>query len=116
MTIAILEPDQDLLTLYDISLHEFGYDFKGFTHTRALLEYLDSNPTNIKFLILEYKLDNMMGCEIADKIYWINPLIKMAFVTGYNKIINNKLNLEIVMKPITLTKVLKLAKKYMESS
>jgi DNA-binding NtrC family response regulator len=114
--IAVLEPDLDILNLYEISLHEFGYSFKGFTNTRSLLQYLDSNTQQIRFLLMEYKLDNITGCELADRIHLIDSNIKMAFVTGYSDIINNKLNIEIVMRPITLTRMIKLVKKYMEES
>jgi DNA-binding NtrC family response regulator len=113
-TIATLDPDLDLLYLYQISLQEFGYNFKGFSNAHSLLEFLDKNPNQIKFLILEYRLDQITGCKLADKVNSINSKIKMAFVTGYRDIINNKLEIEIIMKPIKLTQLLKLVKKYME--
>jgi two-component SAPR family response regulator len=56
----------------------------------------------------------MTGCELANKVNSIDSKIKMAFVTGYHDIINNQLQLEIVLKPITLTCMLKLLKKYIE--
>ena len=42
----------------------------------------------------------MTGCEFANKINTINSRIKMAFVTGYDNIVNNKLGLEIIKKPV----------------
>jgi DNA-binding NtrC family response regulator len=113
-TIAVLDPDPDLLFLYEISLHEFGYDFKGFSNPHSLLEFLHDTPNSIRLLVIEYKIPQMTGCELADKVNSIDSQVKMVFVTGYQDIINNNLNLEIVRKPITLTRMLKLVKKYME--
>ena len=113
--IAVLEPDLDILNLYEISLHEFDYSFKGFTNPRSLLEYIHSEPKQVGFLIMEYKLEgNITGCEAADKVNSIDSKIKMAFLTGYHDIINNRLELEIIMKPIPITQLLKIVKKYMD--
>jgi DNA-binding NtrC family response regulator len=113
-TIAILDPDTDSLNLYSISLYEFGYSVKEFSNPESLLEYIRSYPTEIGFLIMEYKMKQMTGCEVAGEINSINPRIKMAFVTGYDPIVNNKLELEVIKKPIKLTQMLKLVKKYLK--
>lgn len=111
-TVAILDYDTDVLNLYTLSLQEFNYYVKGFENSQSLLEYVRSFPNEIRFLIIEYKMDHITGCQLADEINSINPEIKMAFVTGYDDIINNVLNLEIIKKPIKLTQLLKLVKKY----
>ncbi|HJT84144.1 MAG TPA: response regulator [Nitrososphaeraceae archaeon] len=113
-TIAILDPDIDILDLYSISLYEFGYSVKEFSNPESLLEYVKRYPTEIGFLIIEYKMKHMTGCEFANKINTINSRIKMAFVTGYDNIVNNKLGLEIIKKPVKLTQILKHVKKYMD--
>jgi len=115
-TLAILDEDMDTLNLYSISLYEFDYTVKCFTNPESLLEYVQSYPTEIGFLIMEYKMKHMTGCEVADEINYINPRIKMAFVTGYDNIVNNKLELEVIKKPVKLTQLLKLVKKYMENN
>ncbi|HET7644769.1 MAG TPA: response regulator [Nitrososphaeraceae archaeon] len=112
-TIAILESDTDTSNLYSISLYEFGYSVKEFSNPESLLEYVQSNPSDIGFLIMEYEIKQMTGCEVASEVNSINPRVKMAFVTGYDGIMNNKLELEIIKKPIKLTQMIKLARKYM---
>jgi two-component SAPR family response regulator len=39
-------------------------------------------------------MKHMTGCEVANEVNSINPRIKMAFVTSYDNIVNNKLGLE----------------------
>ena len=92
-TIAILESDTDTSNLYSISLYEFGYSVKKFSNPESLLEYVQSNPSDIGFLIMEYEMKHMTGCEVASEVNSINPRVKMAFVTGYDGIMNNKLEL-----------------------
>jgi two-component SAPR family response regulator len=55
----------------------------------------------------------MQGCELSNKISKINPKIKMVLITAFDDIINNDLNLEIVKKPITNTKILEIIHYYL---
>jgi two-component SAPR family response regulator len=55
----------------------------------------------------------MQGCNLSDKIYEINPKIKMLFIIIYNNIVNNKRNLEIVKKPITMNRLLENIQQYL---
>jgi YesN/AraC family two-component response regulator len=58
-------------------------------------------------------MPQMTGCELANQINEINPNIKMAFVSGYDNIVNNTLNLEIFKKPLTVPKIIEVVNKYM---
>ena len=100
-TVVFLDYDTDILNLYTLSLQEFNYSVKGFYNPKKLLEYVRSYPTEIGFLIIEYKMKHMTDCELANEVDSINPRIKMAFLTGYDNIVNNKLELEIIKKLIT---------------
>jgi FixJ family two-component response regulator len=113
-TIGIIDPDLDSLNLYEFSLQEFGYKVMTFLTPQSLLEYLHTFPYLIGFLIIEYKMPRMTGCELAIEVNAINQDIKMVFLTGYDNIVNNKFQLEIIKKPITLTRLLKLVEKYMK--
>ena len=55
----------------------------------------------------------MQGCELSNKISLLNPKIKMVLITAYNDIINNELNLEIVKKPITNTRLVEIIHHYL---
>jgi two-component SAPR family response regulator len=58
-------------------------------------------------------MPQMTGCELANQINKINSKIKMVFVTGYDNIINNTLNLEIFKKPLTVPQIIEVVNKYM---
>jgi two-component SAPR family response regulator len=55
----------------------------------------------------------MTGCELANQISAINPKIKMVLLTAFDDIVNNALNLEIVKKPITISRILEIVDQYM---
>jgi two-component SAPR family response regulator len=55
----------------------------------------------------------MQGCELSNKISKINPNVKMVLITAYDNITHNDLNLEIVKKPITNTKLLEVIHRYL---
>lgn len=58
----------------------------------------------------------MTGCELANQIFAKNPKIKMVLITAYDDVINNFLNLEIVKKPIGISKIMKIVKNCMNNS
>jgi two-component SAPR family response regulator len=58
-------------------------------------------------------MPHITGCELANKIADINPRIKMILITAYDDIPNNDLNLEIVKKPITLSKLVQIIQQYL---
>ena len=58
-------------------------------------------------------MKHMTCCEVSKEVNSINSTIKMLFVRGYDNIINNKFKLEVKKKPVILTQILKLVKKYM---
>jgi two-component SAPR family response regulator len=58
----------------------------------------------------------MTGCELANQIFPISPKIKMVLITAYDDVINNALNLEIVKKPIGISKIMEIVKYCMNNS
>lgn len=104
----------DTLELYTIFIQEFGYPVEGFADPYSLLEFIHNYPAQIGFVIIEYRMKHMTGCDFANEVNSLDPQIRMVFVTGYDDIIGNKLELEILKKPIKLTQLLNLINKYMK--
>ena len=100
-SIAIVDDEEDIVTLFTEVLQDNGYKIKGFTNPLLALEHIHKYPNEFGLIILDYRMSPMQGCELANKISAINSKIKMVLITAYNDIVNNVLNLEIVKKPIT---------------
>jgi two-component SAPR family response regulator len=59
-------------------------------------------------------MPQMSECELANLIKKINPNIKMAFITGYDRLINNQMHIEIFRKPLPLGKLIDIVDRYMQ--
>jgi two-component SAPR family response regulator len=77
----------------------------GFTNPLFLIDYIREYPDRIGLILIDYRMSQMTGCELANQISAINPKIQMMLITTYDDIINNALNLEIIKKPITLNRI-----------
>ena len=105
-SIAIVDDEEDTVTLFTEVLQQNGHKVKGFTSPIIILDYFHQHPDDFSLIIVDYRMSPMQGSELASKISAINPTIKMILITAYDDIPNNDLNLEIVKKPITLSKLL----------
>jgi two-component system response regulator (stage 0 sporulation protein F) len=106
-SIAVVDDEEDNVTLFTKVLQENGYRVMGFTNPLFFLDYIREHSDIFDLIILDYRMSPMQGCELSSKISTINPRIKMILLTAYDEIKNNSLNLEIVKKPITNTKIFK---------
>ncbi len=115
-SIAIVDGEQDILNLFLEVLDDEGYQTRGFTNPGPFLEYLKQHKDEFDFVILDYKMPPMQGCEVANTVYNINPKIKMILLTAYSDIVNNTRNLEVIKKPIDLHHLLDIVRRYMDRS
>jgi len=111
--IAIVDNDEDTLNLYTEVIQLNGYIVIGFTNPYYLIDYITEHTEHLKFIIIDYGMPQMTGCELANQIHTLNPNITMILVTGFNRIPNNTLNLEIYRKPLPISKIIDIVDKYM---
>ena len=98
-SVSIVDDDEDTVNLFSYFLRENGYDVFGFTNPLLLLDYIFHHDSQFRLVLIDYRMPQITGCELANKIADINPRIKMVLLTAINDIINNKLNLELIHKP-----------------
>ena len=112
-SIAVVDDEKDVIFVFTTLLRENSYHVMGFTNPLVVLDYISKYPYDFSLIIIDYKMSPMQGCELSKKISKINPNIKMVLITAYDNIINNDLNLEIIKKPITNTKLLEVIHRYL---
>jgi DNA-binding NtrC family response regulator len=112
-SIALVDDDKDTVNLFTYFLRENGYNVIGFTDHLLLLDCITNHNNQFRLVLIDYKMPHITGCELANKITDINPSIKMVLITAINDIINNKLNLELIHKPLRMHKLLDIVAKYM---
>ncbi len=113
-SIAVVDDEEDVITLFTVLLKENGYHIIGFTNPLMALDYIGKHPNKFDLAIVDYRMSSMQGCELSNKISKINPKIKLVLITAYDNVINNDLNLEIVKKPIANTNIIEIIHHYLK--
>ena len=85
--IAIVDDDEDIVNLFTDLLRESGYDVFGFTNPLVLLYYIHNHNNQFRLVLIDYKMPQITGCELADKITDINSRIEMVLITSANDIL-----------------------------
>ncbi len=111
--IAVMDNDEDTLNLFTDVINMQGYIVIGFTNPYFLIDYINEHQDQLKFIIIDYRMPQMTGCELANKIHAKNSSVRMAFITAYDNVIDNALNLEIFKKPLPISKIIEIVNKYM---
>ena len=112
--IAIVDDDEDIVNLFTELLRGRGYDVYGFTNPLVLLDYIRHHNTQFRLVLIDYKLPQLTGCELANKITEINSRIEMVLITAsVNDIVKNNLDLELIHKPLRMHQLLDIVAKYM---
>jgi two-component SAPR family response regulator len=88
-------------------LQENGYNVNAFTNPLVALEHLLNNSNKYELVISDYRMPYLNGCEFGIKVKELNRNIKVILISAYDSIEdNNKLNFELLRKPVTLQKLL----------
>ena len=112
--IALVDDEEDIVNLFTELLKGNGYDVYGFTDPFLLLDYIHHHNNQFHLVLIDYKMPQMTGCELANKITDINSRIEMVLITAAaNDIIKNNLNLELIHKPLRMYQLLHIVAKYM---
>ena len=91
-----------------VVLQENGYSVNTFTNPIVAFEHLLKNPDKYELVISDYRMPYLNGCELGTKVKELNGNIKVILISAYDSIEdnNNKLNFELLRKPVTLQKLL----------
>jgi DNA-binding NtrC family response regulator len=108
-----VDDEKDIVNLFIEVLQENDYNIIGFTNPLSFLEYIHQHTDEFKLIILEYR---MYPCKdvSSNEIAKINPKIKMILLTAYDNVTKNVLNLEIIKKPIIITRLLQIIEQHLD--
>jgi two-component SAPR family response regulator len=93
--------------MFKVILQENDYSVNAFTNPLVALEHLLNNPNKYELMISDFRMPYLNGCELGTKVKELNGNIKVILISAYDSIEdNNKLNFELLRKPVTLQKLL----------
>ena len=112
-SIAFVDDDEDIVNLFTELLRGNGYDISGFTNPFLLLDYIHHHNNHFRLVLIDYKMPQITGCELANKIADIKSRIEMVLITAATDIVKNNLDLELIHKPLRMYQLLHIVAKYM---
>lgn len=110
--ILIVDDDQTLVTLFQMILQEEGYAVE--TATSGLQALDIAKKTDFHLVLLDIKLPDIRGDEVARELRKIDDKIGIVLITGYPSFKDciDALDIgidEILLKPIGTTELLRVA-------
>ena len=104
--ILLVEDDPQVRNIAYNSLKSLGYDVYKASNGVDALNMYNKNKIKIDLLISDIVMPKLGGKELAEKLYKIDPKIKILFTSGYiddqklrNEILNKKVNF--IYKPFS---------------
>lgn len=112
LKIAIIEDEEDILTLYKDFLISKGYEvFSSLNADNIMHDFLKNRPD---ITLLDYRMaGHKSGIDAAIDILTAYPLFPILFITAYEALFSDILNypifrdkkISILMKPVVLQKI-----------
>ncbi len=80
----------------------YGYDVDAFTDPLVALAHIKRNPKQYNLLITDFRMSKLNGYNLGIKVKELNNKIKILLISAYENIECNKLNFELLNKPIPI--------------
>lgn len=111
--ILIIDDEEQLISMNETILNDFGYTIKTSTNSIDGLEIFKLDPYKYDLVMTDYAMPKMNGIELAKNIINIRKNIPIILCTGYNNqdIIEDARKIgitNIINKPITVQALLKI--------
>ena len=101
-SVLVVDDDEMIVHFFKMILEEIGYMVIEAFDGETALDLAASEKVDL--VLLDYKLSDMTGDTVAQKLKLSNPQTKIVFVTGYSEakdqILRTNLSNYVVVKPI----------------
>jgi two-component system, response regulator, stage 0 sporulation protein F len=104
-SIAIVEDEEDLLSIYSTYLNSQGYDtVYSFVNGEDFVKAVSDGRLSPDLVIMDYRLPGMDGIEVGKEVIEVNPRIRILVTTADDKIKAKAktLGFHFLLKPFTL--------------
>ena len=85
--IIVIDDDYDIVRLFEIILHDAGYDVMGFTSANELLSNFQTGIYDL--LLVDIRMTEMNGFELVEKVRLKDSVIKVCFITSFEAYYNS---------------------------
>ena len=82
-SIAIIDNDPKLLTLFSEALQMSGYTVSSFTDPLLAYQHIQENPDKYSLVIVDEKIFNLNGLFSSTKLLEINPKLNVILLSDF---------------------------------
>ncbi len=109
-TIAIIDDDNDIVSLFKEALEMSGYNVTTFTDPIKAFNHIKQKPKEYELVLSDYKMPSMNGLELCIKLIEFNPMIKVILMTAFINFEFDIPNFTCLIKPISIARLLQTVK------
>ena len=109
-TIAIIDDDNDIVSLFKEALEMSGYNVTAFTDPIKAFNHIKQKPKEYELVLSDYKMPSMNGLELCIKLIEFNPMIKVILMTAFINFEFDIPNFTCLIKPISIARLLQTVK------
>ena len=80
--VLLVDDEVAITTLIGILFESSEFTVDSFNDVHSALKAVEENPVAYDFAILDYTMPSMTGIELAQKMYTLNPNIRIVLATG----------------------------------
>ena len=109
-TIAVIDNDNDIISLFKEALEMSGYNVTAFTDPIKAFNHIKQQPKEYELVLSDYKMPSMNGLELCIKLIEFNPMIKVILMTAFINFEFDIPNFTCLIKPISIARLLQTVK------
>ena len=111
-SIMIVDDEPDICTVLKGYLDGNGFNISTFTHPTLALEHFKLEPERYDVLLIDVRMPQMSGFELARSVKALNPQTKIAIMTAFeinksefDKVLPSSSIDAFLTKPVSISKV-----------
>ena len=83
LSVMVVDDEEELAELYNRFLELSGFNCTYFTNPKMALDYFIKNYDSYSLIITDFKMPDMNGLELAQRLREYNKNIKILLITGF---------------------------------
>jgi CheY-like chemotaxis protein len=102
LSIAIIDDEPDLVTLFSEVLQQNGYNVYKFTNSLEALDKIGKNAEKYNLIISDFRMPGLNGYQLITKLKEQNPHLKTILMSAFTDVQYDN-SITFISKPILLT-------------
>jgi CheY-like chemotaxis protein len=84
-TVLVVEDEDNVRSLVCELLRQHGYTVLTAAHPQDAIEICQTHPVDIELLLTDVVMPQMSGRELAVRMAWIRPDMRVLYMSGYTE-------------------------------